>query len=259
MANKDKEYIGSLYLFHGYSMFLGTLPVPKLHSHHVTEIVIGKRSSVNIVTEKGTYKNDIILIGPDRPHTAKGDPKEVVIIILDPESELSLKLVSKYLGDNDAASIPVKRDMQAINRYFSDPSIENALKIYHSFIDSLEFTDSKKTQKDIRITEAVNFIRNLDVKKASTNEIAEHVGLSEGRLIHLFKEQIGIPIRRYLIWHRIMHVMRVLLSGKSPTCAAHEAEFADYAHLSRNFTAMFGYSLSMFFKYIKFIKVKTSV
>ena len=157
--------------------------------------------------------------------------------------------------NKDAVALPVKSDIKAINRYFNEPTIENAVKIYRSFIDSLELTDDNKIQKDPRIIEAVNYIRTLEVKKASTKDIAEHVGLSEGRLTHLFKEQIGIPIRKYLIWHRINDAIYALLAGKSLTYAAHEAEFADYAHLSRNFTAMFGYSISEAVKNINFFTI----
>ena len=258
MGKIKNQYCGSMYCSYGYSIFLGNMPAPKLHSHHVTEILIGNKKPVNLITENNTcYEENVLLVGPDVLHTATEIEKEMIIIVLDPELELSLKITSKYLGKKDVVPLPVKRDIEAINLYFNDPTVENAVKVYTSFINSLELTDTN-IQKDSRIMEAVRYIRNLDVKKASTKEIAEHVGLSEGRLTHLFKEQVGIPIRRYLIWRRINDAIYALLKGKSLTYAAHEAEFADYAHLSRNFSNMFGYPISEIIKYTKFFTVETT-
>jgi AraC-like DNA-binding protein len=257
MEIKNSQSCGSMYCSYGYSIYLGNLARVKLHSHHMTEIIIGNKKRVNLITENDIYKDYIILVGPDVLHSAKDIEKDIIIILLDPESEISLKITSKYLSNKEVAPIPVKRDIKAINRYFKEPTIENAIKIYRSIISSLELTDNINNQKDPRIIEAVNYIRNLEVKKASTKEIAEHVGLSEGRLTHLFKKQIGIPIRKYLVWYRINHAIFTLLNGKSLTYAAHEAEFADYAHLSRNFTAMFGYPISEFVKNIRFFTIDT--
>ena len=259
MENKNGQYWGSLYCSYGYSIFLGNLPEPKFHSHHITEILVGNKKPVNLITENNAYEDYALLVEPDITHTASDIEKEMIIITLDPESELAQKVAVKYPGSDGVAHLPIKRDIYAINRYFNDPTIENSEKIYTSLINSLELTDNIKIQKDSRILEAIRYIKNLDVKKASTKEIAKHVGLSESRLIHLFKEQIGIPIRRYLIWHRINDAIYALLNGKSLTYAAHEAEFADYAHLSRNFSSMFGYPISEIIKYTKFFTIDTSL
>ena len=259
MENKNSQYWGSLYCSYGYSIFLGNLPEPKLHSHHITEILIGNKKPINLKTENNKYEDYVLLVGADVPHTAFDIEEEMIIITLDPESELALKVAAKYQCSKEVVPLPVKRDIKAVNRYFDDPTIENAVKVYTSFINSLELMDNTNIQKDPRIIEAIKYIKGLDVKKASTKEIAKHVGLSEGRLIHLFKEQIGIPIRRYLIWRRINDAIHALLNGKSLTYAAYEAEFADYAHMSRNFSNTFGYPISEIIKYTKFFTIETTL
>lgn len=259
MENKNNQYWGNAYCFYGYSIFLGALPQPKLHSYHMTEILIGNKKPVRLMTENNTYESNVFLVGPDVRHTAVYIEKEMVIIMIDPESDLSRNFTSKYLDKKDIVPLSIKINKEVIKQYFNNPTAENAVKIYTSTINSLGLGDNIKIQKDQRIIDAANYINNLEVKKTTTKEIAKHVGLSEGRLIHLFKEQIGIPVRRYLIWRRISDALGVLISGKSPTYAAHEAEFADYAHLSRSFSTMFGYSVSTFFNLIKFVKIETAI
>ncbi len=102
---------------------------------------------------------------------------------------------------------------------------------------------------------AIGCIRELELKKISTKLIAEAICLSESRLIHLFKEQVGIPIRRYLLWLRLIEAVKSVLDGYSLLDAAHNAGFADYAHLSRTFKKMFGNPPSLIFKNSRFVHV----
>ena len=52
---------------------------------------------------------------------------------------------------------------------------------------------------------------------------------------------MGVPIRRYLLWHRYLTALSLLSDGSSVTEAAHAAGFADSAHLTRTAVQMNGY------------------
>jgi AraC-like DNA-binding protein len=66
--------------------------------------------------------------------------------------------------------------------------------------------------------------------------------LSESRLQHLFRDQVGVPIRRYLLWHRYLTALSLLADGATVTRAAHAADFADSAHLARTAVRMNGFT-----------------
>jgi AraC-like DNA-binding protein len=66
--------------------------------------------------------------------------------------------------------------------------------------------------------------------------------LSESRLQHLFRDQVGVPIRRYLLWHRYLTALSLLADGASVTRAAHAAGFAGSAHLTRTAVRMNGFT-----------------
>jgi AraC-like DNA-binding protein len=55
-----------------------------------------------------------------------------------------------------------------------------------------------------------------------------------------FTSSAGLPWRRYRLWLRIRHAVRLASSGASLTDAAHAAGFASSAHFSSSFKAMFG-------------------
>lgn len=70
--------------------------------------------------------------------------------------------------------------------------------------------------------------------------LAEGVGLSPDRLTHLFSQQLGLPIRSYLLWAKMRRAAALLSSGQPLTDIAHAVGFADSAHLTRTFKGFFG-------------------
>jgi AraC-like DNA-binding protein len=105
-----------------------------------------------------------------------------------------------------------------------------------------------------KVQQVLAYLRQLPLKKVSIKEIAATVYLSESRIIHLFKEETGIPIRRYLLWLRLIEALKAIFKGVSFTVAAHETGFSDAAHLSRTFKQMFGLTLSELFKNSQFVQ-----
>lgn len=73
-----------------------------------------------------------------------------------------------------------------------------------------------------------------------TSDIAARVGLSTSRLTHVFTREVGLPLRRYVLWLRLMTALRAVAAGDNLTAAAHAAGFADSAHLTRTCRTMFG-------------------
>jgi AraC family transcriptional regulator len=93
---------------------------------------------------------------------------------------------------------------------------------------------------DLRIAKLLAWVaRRLD-GAVSLGDAAAFIGLSPGRVRHLFVEQTGLPFRTYLLWLRLMRAVELYAGKASLTEAAHGAGFADSAHLSRTFRRMFG-------------------
>lgn len=70
--------------------------------------------------------------------------------------------------------------------------------------------------------------------------VAAAAGLSESRLAHLFRAEVGLTFRAYARWFQLGRAARAIAVGKSLTEAAHSAGFSDLAHFTRTFVAMFG-------------------
>jgi len=59
------------------------------------------------------------------------------------------------------------------------------------------------------------------------------------RLVEAHAEA-GLPFRRYVLWGKLSGAMAAFGRGATLSAAAHAAGFADSAHLTRTWRAMFG-------------------
>lgn len=95
---------------------------------------------------------------------------------------------------------------------------------------------------DERIVSVIDLIKKNVDDNLSVETLAKYVDLSEPRLMQLFKEKTGVPIRRYRLWHRLYTTSSKLAEGYNLTEAALLAGFTDSAHFSKTFKDMLGMS-----------------
>jgi AraC-like DNA-binding protein len=109
----------------------------------------------------------------------------------------------------------------------------------------MRFPDSPM---DTRIASAIQQLRDAPEKYDSLDVLAESVHLSPSRFAHVFKDEIGVPVRRYLLWLKMRKALDVAIAGHSLTTAALSAGFSDSAHLSRTVRSMMGIAPEFLFK-----------
>jgi AraC-like DNA-binding protein len=64
--------------------------------------------------------------------------------------------------------------------------------------------------------------------------------LSESRLSHLFKNQLGISVHQYILWKKILLAISESTKGYSLTECAHYVGFSDSSHFNKVFYKTFG-------------------
>src|SRR5690606_15050826 len=97
---------------------------------------------------------------------------------------------------------------------------------------------------DPRVRQAASSLREHAAGRLTIAELAETLGVSESRLMHLFKTGAGIPMRRFRLWERMRLLTEHVAAGDSLTMAALAVGFADSSHLSHGFRGMFGLAAS---------------
>ncbi|WP_219214352.1 helix-turn-helix domain-containing protein [Variovorax boronicumulans] len=72
-------------------------------------------------------------------------------------------------------------------------------------------------------------------------DLSAEVCLSPDRLTHLFSQQLGLSIKRYLLWTKVRRTVQQFASRGGPLAdIAHKGGFTDMAHMSRTYQRCFG-------------------
>ncbi|TGM65065.1 AraC family transcriptional regulator [Leptospira levettii] len=242
----DEERKGSLFYF-GERILLGTQGlVTEPHSHYAVSILVSKQLPFRLTTkENQIIETKGIIIPPNFFHRLEANHTEIVVIQLDPKSDEYKKIEMK-----DPYTLLETKTIQRIQS-LSEPLFGSGLNctkaklIYEQILAELGSQKSVKTW-DPRIDIALTKIKETLPNPINVAILSNETGISKDRFMHLFKENMGIPLRQYLLWQRLHIAARLLQSGENLTTASHAAGFSDQAHLSRTFKKMFGVKPSLF-------------
>lgn len=248
----------SLYYWNSQDMYVGKFPNNTAHHHHVVQIVIGINAPFRLQIDGANYEYRSVIIAPNVPHQVDDHDEWQLMLHIDPENLVAKQLSMAYLKDCRFKEIDfsvVKPLLTEINTYVHCiHSCKDAKKLFDDIVSALLSFPIETPPIDHRIKAALEILHQLPVKKICTKTIAGAVCLSESRFSHLFRNQMGIPVRRYLLWLRLRDAVEQVLDGMSFTYAAHHAGFSDSAHLSRTFKRMSGMTLSDYLKNSQFVQ-----
>lgn len=212
------------------------------HQHHAIQIVIAD-GSVGIAGEDGEWCwGSGVIVRPDITHSYHGNSVLGMMIFVDPESMEGRWLCSSLKSDITVVRTSRMRGCVEALRAYAEPPFERmAIDALIQHCARALCTGAPPARHlDSRITLVLEAIRASDDLRIPIQCAAASVFLSPSRFAHLFKQQVGLPYRRYLLWRKVTRAMRAIGREASISAAAHQAGFADAAHLSRTFQQMLG-------------------
>ena len=213
------------------------------HSHHAIQVSLAMEGEFAISVPGGPWRQGRGgIVRPDVEHSFNAQGGIGALLFVDPESSEGAWLLSSLVEDitlvNDARLDPCIESL----RQFRDRPLESLEvgDLIRQWVRALSAGVPPMHRLDPRVEAVLKAIREADDLRMSLEAAAESVHLSPGRFAHLFKEQLGLPFRRYMLWRKVTRAM--LASGKERTlaAAAQRGDFADAAHLTRTFSQMFG-------------------
>ena len=93
---------------------------------------------------------------------------------------------------------------------------------------------------DRRVEKALAALDEQLAARVEAERLSRSASLSLSQLERLFAVQVGLSVRRLVLWRRLYLAFALALQGRSLTEAAHHAGFADAAHLSRSVRSLLG-------------------
>ncbi len=180
------------------------------------------------------WQNCCVTVVPDHaPHRFQaGDSKgEVHMVLLEPEV-FDLQKELPYIAGQPQLDLLRQRVLHLVRdlQQTAPPQRLSALdaewKIFGATL----------TRRDLdpRIQRVLERIREEPSAQDSANDLAGIVNVSLSRLLHLFKSEVGIPLRKLRAWKRVRHFLESLDAEVSITELALETGHADLTHLSHS-------------------------
>ena len=108
---------------------------------------------------------------------------------------------------------------------------------------------------DPRVQKVIELICAEPNRNFSQEHLAAVVNLSVSRFLHLFKEHVDVPYRRFRMWKRLLNTMRNIYETDNMTQAAVEAGFSDAAHFSHCFRDTYGVNPALVFHKVSHFEV----
>jgi AraC-like DNA-binding protein len=238
---------GRVYLWQGGSLWIGQgRGRTEWHEHHAHQLAVARGGHLRFRTgADGSWTTFEGAIVPSHcSHQFEVDGVSLAHIFVEPESRAGRALAARC-GSDAIAELPAAQARSAARTLFEalerDRGRDNMVRAAQSAVAGLcgESTEADQSL-DGRLVRALEFIRSNVRRPISLGEVASAVALSESHFRHLFVAGTGTSFRAYLLWLRINLAIDAVMGGASWTEAAHEAGFADSAHLSRTHKRMFG-------------------
>jgi AraC family transcriptional regulator len=213
------------------------------HSHHAIQIVVAIEGEMAIKGARGDWRSGRgVIVRQDVEHSYDGKGATGAMIFVDPESSEGVWLQTALT--EDITVVPQARTSvcaAALTTFMEKPleSLEIGDLVRHCVL-SLCAGAPPSRRLDDRVTKVLAAIQAADDLRMSIEDAAAMAFLSSSRFAHLFKQQVGLPFRRYMLWRKLTRAMLAIGKERTIAAAAHASDFADAAHLTRTFYQMFG-------------------
>jgi AraC-like DNA-binding protein len=218
------------------------------HAHHAIQIVIAIDGCVAICGKDTEWRESRgLIVRPDAGHSFDCNGALGVMVFVDPESSGGDWLSASLRPD--ITIVPDTRLDSIVPEFraFAEQPDENGdiVARIRRGVHGLRPGLAPACRLDSRVTTVLGAIRASDDLRISLDKAADMACLSPTRFAHLFKDQVGLPFSRYMLWRKLTRAMVAIGSEETIAAAAHAADFADAAHLTRTFYQMVGMAPSV--------------
>lgn len=232
------------YLWEGGFLVIGQAggEVPA-HAHHALQVTMAFEGAMAIRRPGGDWREARgLIVRADVEHAFDARGGTGAMLFVDPDSAEGVWLASA-LGE-DFTLVPQARlepCVTALRDFWERPleALEVGDLVRHCLVKLCPGVPPAR-RKDPRIATVIAAIRETDDLRLSLEAAAAKVHLSPGRFAHLFKAEVGLPFRRYMLWRKVTRAMLAMGRSRTLAAAAQSGDFADAAHLTRTFIQMFG-------------------
>ena len=241
-----------IYFFERHTLYIGDLPDTQTHRPAVAALAVGLRGGFRLHAAKSPPAQcQTALMPPNFTHRAAYGGRSTAILYLQPGDGDYDALRGQMTRPGPGCLLALKNESRVIDTLSAIYADQPPAAACRRRLDALlgrPAADKPPSGKpapqsgllDRRISQTLATLHRDPARNHPLESLAAAVYLSATRFTHLFKNEVGAPMRRYRQWLRFLATMRAVAAGETMTVAARNAGFTDSAHFSRAFRSMFG-------------------
>jgi AraC family transcriptional regulator len=221
-----------------------------IHSHYATQLSFGETDGICFRPDEASAWTpyDGTVISTRQPHAMDASTVSTSATLLIEQETPAGRALEKRFGTNGISAVSRVELGEAGASLFTTwrkhQSGEETAAAARRVLNAIGGSGEAVAISDERVLRAVAYInRNLS-GPLTLESVAKEAFLSPTRFRHVFVEQTGTALRPYVLWRRFLRAWSLVREGASLSTAAHEAGFADAAHLTRTSQKMFGFAPS---------------
>lgn len=235
------------------TLFIGNLPPSVNVAYGAATLVVSLGNPIGFAVSGRLTHCYSLLLPAGMPVTLIAGNAPVAICHLDVLGDDYKRFQGCFVNAGKGMSIAYELQDEAdfrylFNKIYRQPS--NSEDTCNQINDLLEFGFARAGNQSVidqNVIAAVDHIKQSFQINVPIEELAKQVKISAPSLIRKFKQQSGVPIRRFRVWHRIWESMIFISDGQSLTDAAINAGFSDSPHYAHAVHSMWGVSPSDLF------------
>ncbi|MFZ6744740.1 helix-turn-helix transcriptional regulator [Undibacterium sp. JH2W] len=238
---KSPQQPGRLFLWRGAALVVSPGIDSSLHTHYALQLTYGleRPFRARLQSEHDWTVSRSASFAPHDAHQIDSDGGMLAHLFLEMPEAVKLKATDLQAGFESQPEFQALLASLADNRHQS-LDMAAALQIRQAWQSCALPHSQTSTSFDSRILSTLDTIVASHGLDCNGESLARLVHLSESRFTHLFRQQTGMSLSRYLLWSRMVDAVAAVAQGNNMTAAAHASGFADLAHMSRTFRSMMG-------------------
>ena len=242
---KGRSQMTSTVFGYDHIMMRAEYRTPDPHSHLAVHFIAGLDGPVHCVVSGDSFDADAVFIASDVVHTAYAETGDMLVFLFDTAGSIAEEAQKQYLCGRpyfcgDKETVEKLREIWKNN----PPAQADSLITQLLGLDTVG-----NTLRDERISQMLEYLRSLDEEPEDiTAQLCAKVCLSPSRLSHLFKENVGISLHRYLAMDKMRKGYIHFQKYGNITEASMRAGFDSPSHFAATCKRMFGISFSEYVK-----------
>ncbi len=201
----------------------------EFHSHPAIELIVATNRTFTLWTENDTYQNvTFAIIDANQKHKLSASDSALKVIMIEHHKALTKAILAcNSIALADGFYIQTKQGNE-----------EDMIREIVQRINDSEFL----TDYEERILLTIRYLDQHDLEYNLMVDTLQRVtNLSRSRLSHLFRANLGISLKKYLVWTKLKCTIKQHLNEPEDLFSSLiRSGFYDHPHFSRNFKAMLG-------------------